>query len=132
MIFNENSFTQVNSSPSLPIDSKALLGLGLYIVQVWNSLRHIHTHTHTHGRTPLDNYRPVPGTFTHNTQKRQTSMFPRDSNPQFQQLNGRRPTPSSQSLTKINKRKHRTFPKNLTHSEFCCFIVKCVLQICTM
>jgi len=90
MIFNETSLTQVSSSPSLPIDSKALMGLYLYIAQVWRSLRHTHTHTHTHthkhthGSTLLDTYRPVAGTFTHNTQKRQTSMPSRDSNPQFQ------------------------------------------------
>ena len=53
MIFNETSFTQVSSSLSLLIDSKALVGLGLYIAQVWRLLRHTYTHTHTHTTGPL-------------------------------------------------------------------------------
>jgi hypothetical protein len=132
IVFNETSFTQVSSSPSQPIDidSKALLGLGLYTVQVWKSLRqtHSHTYTHTHDRTPLDIYQLEAGTFTHNTQQRQTFMPPPDSNPQIRQLNGCKPTSSSQSLTKLNKRKHRTFPTSLSNSKFRCFEVKCVPQ----
>jgi hypothetical protein len=58
-------------------------------------------------------------------------MPPRDSNPKFQQLNGRRPIPSSQSLTKINKLKRRTFQTILSNAKFRCFQVKCVLQTCT-
>jgi hypothetical protein len=65
-----------------------------------------HTHTHTHpsthrhtrarGRTPLvkeSAHRKDPYLTTHNTNKRDTHPGPlRDSNPQSQQTNGRRPT----------------------------------------
>jgi len=44
----------------------------------------------TLGRTSLTQ-RPLP--ITHNTQKRQISMPGRDSNTQFQQAKGHRPTP---------------------------------------
>jgi len=104
-----------------PIGPRPLHRSGLEITQ---------THTHTQGRTPLYIYLVNAGTYTHNTQKRQTCMLPPDSNPQIRQLNGRKPTPSSQSLTKINKRKHRTFPTNLSNSKFRCFKVKRVPQTC--
>ena len=106
-----------------PIGPRSLHRSGLQITQA-----HTHTHIHTHNRTPLDIYQLEAGTFTHNTQQRQTFMPPPDSNPQIRQLNGCKPTSSSQSLTKLNKRKHRTFPTSLSNSKFRCFEVKCVPQ----
>jgi hypothetical protein len=53
------------------------------------------SHT-TVGRTPLDESsarRRDLYLTTHNPQKRQASLFQRDSNPQFQQAGGRRPSP---------------------------------------
>jgi len=47
-------------------------------------------------RTPLDEWSARRRKFyltTHNTRNRQTSMFRRDSSPQFQEASGRRPTP---------------------------------------
>jgi len=50
------------------------------------------------GRTPLDEWsarRRNLYLITHNTQKRETSMTPRDSNPQSQQASSRRTTPTT-------------------------------------
>jgi hypothetical protein len=81
-----------------------LTSLYLFIVGVSrdHTQRHTHTHTHTHTlrhttlcRTPLHEQsarRRDLYLTTHNTHKRQTSMFRRDSNPRSQQASSRRPT----------------------------------------
>jgi hypothetical protein len=54
-----------------------------------------HTHTHILGRTSWTRDQPVAETSTcttHNIHKRKHSCPRRDSNPQFQQANGRSPT----------------------------------------
>jgi len=60
---------------------------------------HTHTHTHTHCRTPLNEWSaPRRMRYLHSTQQTQDTdkrTLSGDSNPRFQQSNGRRPTPQT-------------------------------------
>ena len=84
--------------------STSLVGQGLLILEAsglpshTHTHTHIHTHTHTHahthttlGRSPLDKpQRPLLDNTQHSQETDQ--FIRRDSNPQSQQVRGRRPT----------------------------------------